>query len=97
MVTLTDLSKVILNGRTLYHYSKGSDKRPLRAKVNGKLQIWKRTPGKFRLPMKHGLYSTFQLTPANAHEWFLREKDAAKRTREPRPHCGGEHFVGCCA
>jgi hypothetical protein len=27
-----------------------------RAKVNGRIKTWKRTPGKFVLPLKYGLY-----------------------------------------
>ena len=34
---------------------------------NGKTQTWKRSPGRFRTPVKWGLSSYMQLTDTNAH------------------------------
>ena len=65
------------SGQTLYYNRKtGSDKLPIRARVNGKPQTWKRDPNAFRVPMKHGLRDTFQLIPANAQDWCLTEAEA---------------------
>jgi Flagellar motor switch protein len=33
-----------------------------RWKVNGQVQTWKRSPGRVRVPVKHGLYSHDQIT-----------------------------------
>lgn len=62
---------ILYNGRSV-----GSDLRPVRARVNGKCQTWKRKPDDFRLPMKHGLRHTFQITPQNADDWYFNEGDA---------------------
>jgi hypothetical protein len=42
---------------------KNHDGTPLRARVNGKCKVWKRRPGDFELPMKHGLKRCFYITP----------------------------------
>lgn len=51
-------------GQWLYHRPTGK-----RAKVNGRCRTWKREPEKFALPMKHGLYVYFYITPENANDW----------------------------
>ena len=45
------------------------DGTPMRARRNGRTQTWKTRPDDFRVPIKHGLYSYGEITPANAHEW----------------------------
>ena len=50
----------------LYSDSRGN---PVRARVNGKCKTWKTRPEEFRLPMKHGLKSCFNITHDDAHEW----------------------------
>jgi hypothetical protein len=63
--------------QTLYYKEKiGSDKRPLRARVNGITQTWKRDPHRFRVPMKHGLSDTFSITERNACDWTTNEQEA---------------------
>jgi hypothetical protein len=60
---------------TIYHRTlRNADGTALRARVNGECQTWKTRPTEFRLPMKHGLRNTFQLTERNAHEWSLVER-----------------------
>jgi hypothetical protein len=51
---------------------------PLRARVNGKCQTWKRDLTRWRLPMKHGLKQCFDLEPFNAREWVYAPYEAAK-------------------
>lgn len=34
---------------------------------NGQSQTWRRSPERFRVPVKYGLYSYGQLTETNAH------------------------------
>lgn len=61
-----------------YDLRLGTDKRPWRAKVNGKIQTWKTRPDVFRLPMKRGLYDTFQLWNDSdlAEHFHVNEHDA---------------------
>lgn len=44
------------------------------ARVNGKCQTWVTRPGDFRLPVKHGLYESGEVTQANAAH-FHRPED----------------------
>ena len=60
------------NGTILHHKSlRNADSTPLRARINGKPRFWKRQPGYFELPMKHGLRHHFYITPENIGEWEL--------------------------
>ena len=57
-------------GTVLSHSKlKDSGGNPVLARVNGKMQVWKTRPEDFKLPMKHGLYNYFYITPTNAHLW----------------------------
>lgn len=38
-----------------------------RWKVNGQPQTWKRSPGRVRVPLKHGLYAYDQLDETSLH------------------------------
>jgi hypothetical protein len=54
----------------IYHVSeRNRDGTPLRARINGMLKTWKKDPKRFKLPMKHGMYSHFYLSEDNAREW----------------------------
>lgn len=67
----------------LYHNVDGT---PLRARVNGKLRTWKRQPGYYELPMKHGLRTCFYITPESTPYWFVTEEGAiAARDASPGP------------
>lgn len=69
MITIAEAKKLSYRD-TIYHVSlKGSDKQPIRARINGKLKTWKREPERFQLPVKHGLYTCFYITQDNANEW----------------------------
>lgn len=60
-------------GTWLYAVSRG---KVIRARVNGKCQIWKTRPTVFKLPMKYGLKECFYITPAeNASEWHIKKED----------------------
>lgn len=62
----------------LYHRRlKNADGTSLRCRVNGKCKVWKSFPGRFQLPVKHGLRDCFYITNDNAHEWGLEPLDAA--------------------
>lgn len=69
MITI-EIARGARPGTIFYHKNlRGSDKLAMRARVNGKCQTWKTRPTEFRLPMKHGLRDTFQLTERNAMDW----------------------------
>ena len=64
-----------LNYGTILHHKtfRNANNSPLRARVNGKIRLWKRRPDYFELPMKHGLRTYFYITPDNIDEWELSE------------------------
>lgn len=41
--------------------------KPINWRANGKCKTWKRTPERFQLPIKHGLYNYGYITNENAH------------------------------
>lgn len=62
----------LTHGTILHHHTiRNADNSPLRARVNGKIHLWKRRPDYFELPMKHGQRHCFYITPENANEWEL--------------------------
>lgn len=50
---------------------KNKDKSPLRTRRNGATQTWKRSPEKFRIPVKYGLYEYYNITEQNCNEWIV--------------------------
>ena len=40
---------------------------------NGKTQTWKRSPDRWRIPVKRGLYEYGDITPDRANEWHVPE------------------------
>jgi hypothetical protein len=40
-------------------------------RVSGRVQLWKRNPERFSVPIKHGLYSNAHITPDNVHLFHL--------------------------
>lgn len=55
----------------------GSDKRPVRCRVNGKCKTWKTRPNDFKLPVKHGLYNCFYIENDEwAKHWHVDESEA---------------------
>ena len=60
------------HGDIFNHISlKNADGSPLRARVNGKVKVWKTRPAEFQLPMKHGLKECFYISQDNADEWLI--------------------------
>jgi hypothetical protein len=43
------------------------DDRNRRWKVNGQVQVWKKEPGRVRVPLKHGLYSYDEISQNRLH------------------------------
>jgi hypothetical protein len=70
-------AKQLTYRNTVYHQDlRGSDNLPLRARVNGACKLWKRSPERFEIPIKHGLYNSGYITETNKQDWCLTEEDA---------------------
>jgi len=64
-------------GQELYHISnRNADGSPQRWRVNGKVKTWKRSPERFKVPIKHGLWSYDYLTEDTADLLCLTEEEA---------------------
>ena len=62
---------LLTHGRILRHVTlRNADNTPVRARVNGKIKLWKRKPDDYLLPMKHGLRDCFYITSQNEHVWY---------------------------
>jgi hypothetical protein len=46
----------------------------VRLRVSGKLLTWKRSPERWELPLKYGLYDSYRLTDRNAQDFHLEEE-----------------------
>ena len=44
-----------------------------RVRRSGATQTWKRDPARFRVPVKYGLYESFEITERNAADFHLPE------------------------
>jgi len=44
---------------------------------NGKTQYWKRTPERFRVPVKHGMYAYDAITETTEGVWCAEHDDEA--------------------
>ncbi len=76
MITL-EQAKELQHGTILYHArNRNADGSPQRWKVNGKVKIWKRSPDKVEVPLKHGLRSYGYLWEFNLPEMCLTEDEA---------------------
>ncbi len=61
-------AKRLRAGQTLYHVTaRNADGTAQRWRVNGKVTVWKRSPGRVRVPVKHGLYSYDAITECELH------------------------------
>ena len=75
MITL-DQDKDLKHGDILYHtINKNADDTPQRWRVNGKVKLWKRSPNRIQIPLKHGLYSYDYLTENDLNLVSLDEID----------------------
>jgi hypothetical protein len=65
-----------LTAKNFEHVSfRNNDGTPLRARRNGKTQVWKTRPTEFRIPCKHGLNDCFDITHLNADHWNVELTD----------------------
>ena len=71
------LAKTLGHGDYLCHmWLKRADrKRPISVRVNGRVQVWKRSPERVRVPWKYGLYEYGAVTEANLGDWYLCRGD----------------------
>jgi hypothetical protein len=62
-----------LSWNTVFHHKtlKNADGTPLRARLNGKVKLWKTRPEEFRIPVKYGLKQCFYITQDNINEWEI--------------------------
>jgi len=64
-----------MTANEFYHRTeKNSDGSPARARRNGRTKTWKRQPGAFRIPVKHGMYDYFYIDNRNAGEWSVKPR-----------------------
>lgn len=61
MITLQQ-AKALKRGDILHEVTITSTGKPIRWRVIGKVQTWKRNPNRVRVPLKHGFYTYYQLT-----------------------------------
>ena len=77
MTTLAEIQQAIQDSPYNLTFSsvKLTDSRgsPVQCRQNGKLKTWKREPGRWQLPVKHGLRQCFYITGDNGEAWKLNE------------------------
>ena len=72
MLTIEQAMSLRYRDELVHVTFKDSRGEPVRCRVDGACKTWKRWPGDFRLPVKHGRYHHhFHITKRNAHEWSL--------------------------
>lgn len=67
---------------SLHDYN--ADGTPQRWRVNGQVKLWKRSPDRFQIPVKYGLYDHGYVTQDNA--WMVVRSQDDRRTNCPRCH-----------
>jgi hypothetical protein len=73
MITL-EQAKLLKVGQTIYQIDEyNADGTPRRWKVNGAVKLWKRSPGRIQIPLKHGLYAFGYLDEYNLDIFTLTE------------------------
>jgi hypothetical protein len=76
-------AKRLRHGQEIYEKGAyGSDGRAIRWRVSGKVQTWQRSPGRVRVPIKHGLYSHGEITERNLGNVTIKEPAPQKRKRK---------------
>jgi hypothetical protein len=71
---ITHTQATATENNRFYFIGKGGKVKTLRR--NGKTQTWKRSPERFRIPVKYGLYEYGNITEENAHLFFLTPDEA---------------------
>ena len=75
-----EIAQRLHTGQVLYHKGlTNKDGSPVRARVNGVVKFWKRSPERFQIPMKYGLKECFYITNSeNADNWRITEHEEKK-------------------
>jgi hypothetical protein len=77
-------AKALKYGQTVYtpgYYN--SDGSPQRWRVSGSVQTWVRSPGRVRVPIKHGMYENWAIDESNLNVFTLTEPEhQPKKSRE---------------
>ena len=75
-----EIAQRLYTGQVLYHKGlTNKDGSPVRARVNGAVKFWKRSPERFQIPMKYGLKECFYITNSeNADNWRITEHEEKK-------------------
>lgn len=72
-----EIAESLKHGAIVYHKTlKQGPKNariPLRVRITGKCQTWKRAPNDFRLPVKWGFKQCWAIDQNNAHEWEVNK------------------------
>ena len=75
MITFEE-AKNLTHGQTIYHtHYKNADGSPQRWRVNGQVKLWKRSPQRIEIPLKHGLRIYDYLTEDNLSSFSLHEEE----------------------
>ena len=79
-------AKKLYYGQELYHRTEtqGGGTMPLRVRVTGAVKLWKTRPTHFRVPIKHGLYQSGEITHENKDDWTLTQWEPKQPKRRGR-------------
>ena len=67
MITL-EQAKQLKHGQILHHTeNKNADGTPQRWRVNGAVKLWKRSPERVKVPVKHGIKTCGYITEYDLH------------------------------
>lgn len=77
MAITLEQAKALRHGDILYAaHSFNRRGEPHKVRITGAVKIWKRDPGRIRVPWKHGLYVYGTLTERDLGNFCLTEDDA---------------------
>ncbi len=63
-----------------FHYG-NCEKKVTKVRRSGKTQCWLRSPERFRIPVKYGLYKSYAITDQNMTEWHCEEDCPVKEKK----------------
>lgn len=80
-ITKADAERLSGTRATLHYAPACSRERVERWRVNGQVKLWKRSPERFRLPVKFGLYAYSAVDELNGDD-FHHEEDCPFREEQ---------------
>ena len=66
-----DIRRIIKASTFEHKFTQNADGSRLRVRRNGKTRTWKRTPNRFEIPVKYGLYQYYIIDDTNHSEWVV--------------------------